>query len=188
MEKDFPKMELDLGHVGEHSSFSFDENFEIEPVGGERAPCRVRVDVEITRTGARYLLEARVASIFRTGCGRCLETFECRIDTGFDIVFQGGEKVQIPDGAEEDDFIFLGSGEEYCFDLFPRIREAVLLDQPIRYLCSEDCRGICPGCGENLNVNECRCAKKGSDPRWGALKDVFDAPQAGSEESREREE
>ena len=181
-------MELDLGHMGEHSSFSFDENFEFEPAGGEPAPCRVRVDVEITKTGARYLLEAKVASVFRTECGRCLEPFECRIETGFDIVFQGGEKVQIPEGSEEDDFIFLGSGEEYCYDLFPRVREAVILDQPIRYLCGEDCRGICPGCGENLNVNECRCAGKESDPRWGALGDIFGARQAGSEESREREE
>ncbi len=188
MEKDFPKIELDLAHVGERGSFSFDERFEIESVAGERAPCRVRVDVDITKTGSRYLLEARIGAFFKAECGRCLETFECRIDTGFDIVFQSGEKVQVPDGIDEDDFIFLGSGEEYCFDLFPRVREAVLLDQPIRYLCREDCSGICPGCGENLNRKECGCAGKKNDPRWGALNNILSGQDDKNEESRKREE
>jgi uncharacterized protein len=52
------------------------------------------------------------------------------------------------------------------------LREQVLLEAPIRAICREDCKGLCPHCGANLNQQQCSCAEPLEDPRWAALKDI----------------
>jgi uncharacterized protein len=54
-------------------------------------------------------------------------------------------------------------------DLRPLAREALLLDLPLAPLCAEDCRGLCPVCGADLNVGQCDCRDEPGDPRWAAL-------------------
>jgi uncharacterized protein len=173
MEKNIPKMELDLAHVQERESFLFDERFGLPSVEDGTMQCQASVKVEVRKTGSRYLLRAAVECSIRAECSKCLEPFDQMIETGFDLVFQGGEGVQIPEGLGNDDFIVLGRENEYCYDIFPRMREAVVLDLPIRYLCSEDCPGICPGCGENLNAADCKCSETESDSRWSPLKKLL---------------
>jgi len=57
-------------------------------------------------------------------------------------------------------------------DLTEIAREQILLNLPEQELCKEDCRGICPTCGKDLNEGECRCGEDDVDPRWAALKDL----------------
>lgn len=173
MEKDFPKMELDLAHVVERETFSLREKFPVPAPGGGTMQCDSAVTAEVSRTGSRYLLRASVTSILEAECSRCLETFEHRLETSFDLVFQRGENISVPEGVDEDDFILVSQEEEYCYDIFPRVREAVLLELPIRYLCAEDCAGICPRCGGNLNNGDCGCRREEGDPRWGPLKNLL---------------
>jgi len=52
------------------------------------------------------------------------------------------------------------------------LREQVLLAVPLKVICHEDCSGLCPHCGKNLNVERCSCAEPVEDPRWSALKDI----------------
>ncbi len=52
------------------------------------------------------------------------------------------------------------------------LKEQILLAVPIRVLCSEDCQGLCPQCGQNRNVSPCNCAEKITDPRWAALAEI----------------
>jgi len=52
------------------------------------------------------------------------------------------------------------------------LREQVLLATPVRALCREDCKGLCPLCGRNLNVEQCHCEQHVSDPRWDALNEI----------------
>jgi uncharacterized protein len=54
-------------------------------------------------------------------------------------------------------------------DLGPLAREALLLDLPLAPLCADDCRGLCPNCGADLNHGDCECATEVGDPRWAAL-------------------
>jgi hypothetical protein len=76
-----------------------------------------------------------------------------------------------------------GSGEEEAgapiyltaqtaLDLSDAIREAVLLEIPIKNLCAEDCRGLCLECGANLNVGSCDCRRTPQDQRWSALREL----------------
>ena len=50
--------------------------------------------------------------------------------------------------------------------------EQILLALPLKTICSESCKGLCPHCGQNLNVEQCSCAEPVEDPRWAALKDI----------------
>lgn len=173
MDKEFPKMELDLAHIAERETVSFEEKFRIPSPGDEEMECVTKVAADVTRTGSRYLMRAGIDCTVRTGCSRCLELFDHRFSTGFDLVFQRGENVEVPEGVEDDAFILLTQESEYSFDIFPRVREAVLLELPIRYLCRNDCAGICQGCGRNLNTGSCGCENEEGDPRWGPLKNLL---------------
>jgi len=51
----------------------------------------------------------------------------------------------------------------------PLVAEQVLLQRPTHPLCREDCRGLCPRCGQNLNEGDCGCAEREVDPRWAPL-------------------
>jgi uncharacterized protein len=76
----------------------------------------------------------------------------------------------------DEDEAYPFDGDE--LDLEPLVRDAVLLDLPLAPLCSPECRGICPRCGENWNVTTCACPQEG-DPRWAAL-DALRGPEGGS--------
>jgi uncharacterized protein len=52
------------------------------------------------------------------------------------------------------------------------IREQVLLSVPLKVVCREDCKGLCPSCGKNRNTDPCSCARPFADPRWSALKEI----------------
>ena len=70
---------------------------------------------------------------------------------------------------DNDDILLLVDG---AFDLDELAREAFILNMDTKMLCREDCRGLCSGCGANLNVEACRC-KKEIDPRWAALQQLL---------------
>lgn len=69
---------------------------------------------------------------------------------------------------EEDDGDYVVT-EDDRLDLSELVREDVLLDLPTKYLCREDCRGLCPKCGRNLNEGDCGCDRREIDPRLAAL-------------------
>ena len=166
-------MLVDLGHAGDHESFSFDETFALTGRGDERLECRAAVAAGLTKSGNRYLLEGTVEGAVRAECGRCLEPFDHGLEAAFGVVLQRGGGASIPEGIEEDDFILLAEGEEYRYDIFPHVREAILLELPIRFLCREECAGICPRCGANRNETPCGCPEGEGDPRWGDLKKLL---------------
>ena len=73
------------------------------------------------------------------------------------------------ENEEEDDIVLLENGE---VDVGQLAYTAFVLNMDTKHLCSEDCKGLCPGCGANLNVEPCRCQKQ-ADPRWAALEQLL---------------
>ncbi|HEX4865395.1 MAG TPA: DUF177 domain-containing protein, partial [Acidimicrobiales bacterium] len=71
------------------------------------------------------------------------------------------------DRGEDDEETYPLEGE--FLDLQPLVRDALLLELPLAPLCSDECRGICPTCGADLNAGGCACVEKPADPRWAAL-------------------
>jgi uncharacterized protein len=171
MEKDFPRMGVDLGHSDDRDTFSFKVEFPIRGPEGEDIPCRASVEAESTRTGSRYLLEGRIEADISGECSRCLKPSDFRIVAEFSMILQRGGRM--PEDSEEEDFVLLSEAQEYDFDIFPAVHEAVVLEMPIKYLCDESCAGICPGCGADLNEGACGCVEKPVDPRWGPLRKLL---------------
>jgi len=99
-------------------------------------------------------------------CGRCLEEFGFTLDHEFGLILTPGPKKsahRVLELHRDDLGLSYYSSDE--IELAPLIAEQVLLALPTRPLCSENCRGLCGGCGVNLNRDACICANSGSDPR-----------------------
>lgn len=103
-------------------------------------------------------------------CARCLEPVHQDVQKSFDLLYRpqgvdaGKEEVSL--GKEDVDIgYYQGDG----LLLEEVLREQLLLAVPLKLVCREDCKGLCPSCGQNLNQGECGCARTDPDPRWHAL-------------------
>lgn len=106
-------------------------------------------------------------------CARCLDPVIHPIRRDFDLLYrpQGvdrrGDEVAI---SEADTEIGYYQGDGVLLE--DVLREQVLLAAPVKAVCREDCKGLCPHCGRNLNLEQCDCEQHPSDPRWAALNDI----------------
>jgi uncharacterized protein len=173
MKKEITEMTLNLGRIVELESFTFRGIFSVPTDEGNTAACRTEVKGTIVRRGSRLLLDAQVESKIHLECSRCLGKFDLVLSTGFDLVFHREERARLPEGMDEEDFVHLTDTLESRYDVFPRVRESILLELPILFLCREDCKGLCSACGANLNEGLCGCPEKEPDPRWQDLKKLL---------------
>lgn len=119
-------------------------------------------------------LEGEVEAVVRTECSRCAETFQWDLRTRlFLVAVPGAEPETGPGEAEvgEDDaeILFAPGG---TVDLREIALEQVHLNLPLKPVCREDCKGLCPVCGNNRNQNPCACQVDAPDPRLAPLLDL----------------
>jgi uncharacterized protein len=106
-------------------------------------------------------------------CARCLEPMVLEVGRTFDLLYRpqgadaGQEELSVTD-AEAEIGYYRGEG----LLLEDVLREQVLLAVPLKVICREDCKGLCPTCGKNRNAEACSCAQQHQDPRWDALKEI----------------
>ncbi len=110
-------------------------------------------------------LHADVETQLQCVCDRCGAAFE----KPFHVLIERMLANELED-SDNDDILLLDDG---AFDLDELAREAFILDMDTKMLCREDCKGLCSGCGANLNREACRC-KKETDPRWAALRKLIE--------------
>lgn len=141
--------------------------FRVLDAAGDEEAHEVDVVCDLDNYGGRIHVRGQVTGHARSHCHRCLGTFARRVEARFELVVQrgaesspGDEVVGVPERAPE-------------LDLSPFVREAVILEEPIRQLCRPDCPGLCPQCGMNRNEGSCDC-RPPADPRWDALKKLMD--------------
>jgi uncharacterized protein len=108
-------------------------------------------------------------------CARCLEPVVRDISSHFDLIYRplgadAGEDERSVRGVESDIGYYQGEG----LLLEDILREQVLLAIPIKAVCSDACKGLCPRCGRNLNEGPCDCPKSTEDVRWAALSGLRD--------------
>ena len=113
-------------------------------------------------------------------CDRCLSRFRSVVDVELDVpvrIAEGGSVREGGAGAADrgEDMIRVGP-EDPELDLAGVFRAAALLEVPIKNVCREDCRGLCPHCGANRNQESCECATERRDPRWDALRGLTSDP------------
>jgi uncharacterized protein len=102
-------------------------------------------------------------------CDRCLEPFTATIEDHFELFFTFDMSSALLDDQE----VNLLDATMQEIDLQEGVRDCLLLARPMKVLCSDNCKGICPHCGTNLNENSCECHDDGIDPRWEVLKKLM---------------
>ncbi|MFC1871641.1 DUF177 domain-containing protein [Chloroflexota bacterium] len=126
--------------------------------------------VRLMRTDRGILVAGTINTQAEVICSRCLVTFSCPLALNFeeeyfpvlDVV--SGIPVAVP--GEPGSFTI---DEHHVLDLTEAVRQYALLVIPMKPLCREDCSGLCPECGQNLNQGLCHCPPQPVDPRWAVL-------------------
>jgi DUF177 domain-containing protein len=118
-------------------------------------------------------ITGELAARVELACARCLEPISRDVAKAFDLLYRpqgsdAGKEALSVTAAEAEVGYYQGDGVL----LEDVLREQILLALPLKAICREDCRGLCPHCGRNLNVEQCACAEPVEDPRWSALKDI----------------
>jgi uncharacterized protein len=132
----------------------------------------LRVQLSVAREYDHIRAYGRVATTVHLGCSRCLTEFDAEIDSPFTVFYMPAaagvsqdEEVEL---TEEDLVSATYDGDE--IDFSREISEQVLTEIPIKPLCTEDCKGLCPVCGTDLNAMDCGCKDDQFNCKLGALK------------------
>lgn len=169
----FSLQELEIKKVRFDTAFSPGE-IQYEEGLRQATPLQVAGSAELlAHTLGEIRIQGHLSVRMRSECDRCLEPAEFPIDTNLDLFYRPAVRADF----EEDIEIDAGESEIAFYDgggikLEDVLREYILLSMPMQRTCREDCRGICPVCGQNLNVQQCGCEAKPVDDRWAALKKV----------------
>ena len=127
--------------------------------------------VKVRRNGAQVGVEGTVQTIVRVECDRCIKPLDLPVNAEFSLEYlskDAYEASQVAELTEQEMDVSVFEGD--TIDLDEIVREQILLFVPARTLCMENCKGICLGCGADLNAGECGCVITEVDPRWAALK------------------
>lgn len=128
----------------------------------------VRAEGEVKNTAGVLELTARIDADMTVRCDRCTAEFSQRGSLPVSAVLKAD--------AEEDDYAELFPLDGDGIDVGDVLETCFILSMDQKFLCSEDCKGLCPECGRNLNEGPCSC-KKETDPRWAALGQLLDDTQ-----------
>jgi len=120
---------------------------------------------EITNHSGLILLSGKIEPNLKVECARCGKQFGYK-----EPIMLNAKITDKLANADEDEFIIM---EDFAIDIDEIVRSALILELPTRYLCREDCKGLCPQCGKDLNNGSCGCNLGERDSRWDVLKDFF---------------
>jgi uncharacterized protein len=136
-------------------------------------PVEASFDVE-KAGGDAFRVTGRATTRLELECGRCLDPFELPVDARFELRYVP----QVAEGADgereiSEDDLTTSFYRDGMLDVIELLREQFQLALPMKPLCAQACRGLCPECGANLNRTECGCKPKWEDPRLAPLKGLL---------------
>jgi uncharacterized protein len=139
--------------------------------GRSRLSGQTGVEGRASRKGQEVRLKGGIRAEVEISCDRCLRPVAAPLEVEFEESFipvaadaREGEEREL---HEADLHLSVYEGESV--DVDELVREQVLLALPARFVCREDCKGLCPSCGADLNAGACDCPREEIDPRWAAL-------------------
>ena len=137
------------------------------------APVELSMDVE-KAGGDAFRVTGRAITRLELQCGRCLDAFEVPVDANFELRYVPAvENVGDDEREISEDDLTTAFYREGSLDVIEMLREQFQLALPMKPLCMEACRGLCPECGTNLNRTDCGHAPKWEDPRMAVLKGLL---------------
>lgn len=149
-----------------------DQDIWLEPLQEFKMDCRIitplKGKVFVQRADEGVIIRGSLKGVVVVPCARCTEDATVDIDTSFDeyeeIPAEGGHSKD-----EEHEGYVTWRNHAPMLNLAEIGWEQFMLAQPVTPLCMESCKGLCPDCGINLNMGECRCKKEHGDPRMAPL-------------------
>jgi uncharacterized protein len=170
----------DVGKAGRHETGEVSVQelpllVDVMRVGGVTFSAPVSYDIRLTRKGDDAVLATgSVATRAELNCSRCLEPTTTDIRVDMKTMFEpAADASPLPNDAVVDltsDDMDRADIDGDAIDLRFPIQEEIISALPFRLLCREDCKGLCPECGANLNETTCDCHSSTIDPRLAVLK------------------
>jgi len=143
------------GNIGSVRDYDVDGVIDITGSGNDSP---VRGNISLTRTDSSILVKGVVDSEVELTCSRCLNQFNCPLTLNIEEEYFPTTDVNsgasLPSPGDPDRFTI---DERHVLDLTEALRQRALLAIPMKPLCREDCAGLCPSCGRNLNLGPCNC-------------------------------
>ena len=126
----------------------------------------LRGSIQAIRVQQGVLVRGTLESQLTLECVRCLEPFTFPFTLELEEIFRLAEAEPIPEMP-------YSVSDNGWLDLTPLLREQSWLNIPLKPLCSPDCKGLCPQCGVNLNLESCACKDTRIDPRMAVLENFL---------------
>ena len=130
--------------------------------------------IRVRKDGRKCRVTGRFETRVQLSCSRCLDPFEVNRDIDVDLLYlpqsanRGEAEAEISDGDLSTAFY-----RDEQIDLADMVREQLQLAVPMKPLCRDECCGLCPVCGTNLNIERCACDTRWHDPRLAALETLL---------------
>ena len=164
-------MKLNLKHIAQEPGavLPFDYELDLSQVewNGQRPFAHnLRITGRVRNMAGAMLLNAKLSCVLSLVCDRCAQPFEREKTVEYETLLA----FELANGESDDIVLLNGDGE---LDLDGLMEEVFLLEMDTKNLCSEDCKGLCSGCGADLNHESCRC-KKEIDPRLAKLAQLLE--------------
>ena len=143
-------------------------------IGLNEHETQASVRLHIDKRGPQVLVKGTVEAGMLLMCSRCLQEFARDVSMPVDLVYNPVEEMEEERGAIGKKELDMGFYREDEIDTDVIAAEQLLLNVPIKVLCNEACKGICPGCGRDLNVEGCACpAGEKTSSKFDELKKYF---------------
>lgn len=129
----------------------------------------LQIEAILQKTSRQLYMRVEIKTGGTFTCDRCLEEFQQDLSSGYGVMFVTDQDAVEGDGEE----VQVISNDSTHVDLAEDVRQFVILGLPQKMLCREDCAGLCPTCGSNLNLGKCECKSDDTDARWSELQKIL---------------
>lgn len=142
--------------------FYLEDSYKADIEGADK----IFVKAKLWSERQQAMLRLEINADFLLQCDRCLDSFEKKV-----IISTEKPLAREYDSLDDGEAFIISNN--YTLDLGMQARDLIILEFPTKHVCREDCKGLCPVCGCNLNTSSCSCDIKQIDPRLEVLKDLF---------------
>ena len=138
--------------------------------------------LKFTRTDRGIWVKGRLKAEVSSQCSRCLKGFDSALNTEINEEFspavESKTEAELADSVMEEEAFRIN--RKNVLDIKEAFRQNIISRMPMKPLCKQDCVGICPDCGVDLNEAECHCDTGTVDPRWERLLELLPSTDTGS--------
>ena len=149
--------------------YLLENKFFVDIDGDQVQKGKVKVHLTVKRSSMMFEMNFQIEGVVMVPCDRCLEDVEVKVTLDFKHkIDTESDAYDQSEDLDENNYI-----DGYSLDVEQLVYNELLVGWPTKILCSEDCKGICNVCGQNLNKGTCNCEDTGLDPRMSVIRDVF---------------